>query len=886
MKIGTYDVLGVLGRGGMGVVYRARSPAGEEVAVKVLLKPDAERIARFERERKLLGSFTARDGFVPLLEAGRSSKGPYLVMPLVPGGTLRERLARGPLGVEETIRLGRSLAFALARAHARGIVHRDLKPENVLFMADGRPLVSDLGLAKPFAPAEMGSAFRSMFRSLRPGARGTFGYMPVEQMKDARSAGPEADVFALGALLYECLAGKPAFEGESFVEILNNVASRKIEPLARVRPDAPGALVAAIERALEGDPANRFPDAAAFERTLARLLPGRAGRSRRLVAAGAGAGLLLLGLLLLVLLLEARVASRAPRPSPVPTANAPAPPVEGAQAALSRAREDLDTNDAAGAAREARELLRRSGLSPELEREAWLVLGCALLRDATSRDVDAREGARDAFGKLAAADPRGARGLLARAFLALLDERRGDAERLAEESLRSERLPETLVLLVRLFVASYEPESVVHQTFVEKQDPVARARGDERARAALDRAHEALKLRPGDSATLLAHALALTTVSDRSALVPGAWSERGNVYVSGELAEDLECAVVGARPDPAAITLRARALWLGGDYTGAMKALDRAAALRPPVETRLLRAMLLARAGGDPAPDADREVAERPRETFALARFFSYFPEGVKLASIVDEAHGRLLNDAGLAREHEAALAARLKRAAKEARPSLERAFELAREGRALAEMQPSIDAALAAAPRDPAVQAEAARLLLGRGEHAKALALLAEPPEPRAWLLRGEALLRRGDREAATTAFARAAGGTDAIAFLARAGVRRADGDARSARALAQEAYRLAPRDADVHAAFASALLEGPSVEADAAFAEAQRAVAIGGKVDAGVIFEEALALAFLAKEHPLCAGHRPRAEGICRDLDAFVPGVPWLRALEDRVR
>src|SRR5277367_2725619 len=130
----------------MGVVYRARSASGEEVAIKALTRVDSAKLARFERERRLLGTFTARDGFVPLLEAGTTNDGPYLVMALLPGGTLRDRLERGPLSIEETLTLGRALAAALGRAHARGIVHRDVKPENVLFTADGRALLADLGL--------------------------------------------------------------------------------------------------------------------------------------------------------------------------------------------------------------------------------------------------------------------------------------------------------------------------------------------------------------------------------------------------------------------------------------------------------------------------------------------------------------------------------------------------------------------------------------------------------------------------------------------------------------------------------------------------------------------------------------------------------------------
>ncbi|MBI3726071.1 serine/threonine protein kinase, partial [bacterium] len=151
MRIGAYEVVSELGRGGMGVVYRARSQDGREVAIKVLSGSRPESLARFERERRLVALFGEREGFVPLLDHGSSPGGPFIVMPLVPGGTLADRLRRGPLGIDETIALGRALAEAVARAHERGIVHRDLKPENILFTRDGplgKPLVADLGLAK------------------------------------------------------------------------------------------------------------------------------------------------------------------------------------------------------------------------------------------------------------------------------------------------------------------------------------------------------------------------------------------------------------------------------------------------------------------------------------------------------------------------------------------------------------------------------------------------------------------------------------------------------------------------------------------------------------------------------------------------------------------
>ena len=304
MKIGPYEVLGELGRGGMGVVYRVRTPEGREAALKLILDTNAERFARFERERRLQGALGEEQGFVGLLAAGRTSGAAWLLMPFVPGGTLRDRLHRGPLGVEETIALGIELASALGRAHEKGIVHRDVKPENILFAASGppgsrtpRPLIADLGLAKHFDRAAPGASVSSSLT--REGAfRGTLGYMAPEQTSDSASAGPPADVFALGAVLHECLAGRPVFAGENIFEVLASVSAGTVTPIER--PDVPRWLEAVLRRALALEPGDRFATGA----DLARALRGREeARPRRpgwapfallgLVGALLGAGLLL-----------------------------------------------------------------------------------------------------------------------------------------------------------------------------------------------------------------------------------------------------------------------------------------------------------------------------------------------------------------------------------------------------------------------------------------------------------------------------------------------------------------------------------------------------------------------------------------------------------------
>ncbi len=296
MRLGDYEVEGEIGRGGGGVVLRARAAGGRLVAIKVLEGPrSAEAIARFDRERRLLSSLAEKDGFVPLLDVGTSNRGPYLVMPFVPGGTLRERIVRGTLGIPETIALGERLARALGRAHAVGIVHRDVKPENVLFTGEGAPLVADMGLAKHFR-ADAPGASASVHLSRTDTWRGSVGYMAPEQIAGAKLVGPPADVFALGAVLYECLAGVPAFPGESIQAVLEKLEQCRPAPLRNLAPGVPARLALVIERALARDPARRFPDGDALARALGQGAPGRSRRGPVLgacaLAVGAAAFLL------------------------------------------------------------------------------------------------------------------------------------------------------------------------------------------------------------------------------------------------------------------------------------------------------------------------------------------------------------------------------------------------------------------------------------------------------------------------------------------------------------------------------------------------------------------------------------------------------------------
>ncbi|HZV02127.1 MAG TPA: bifunctional serine/threonine-protein kinase/formylglycine-generating enzyme family protein [Planctomycetota bacterium] len=309
-----WRLLREIGRGGAGVVYLAKARDGSDVAIKVLTKgASRDALERFEREKRLLETLTAADGFVPLLASGRGPAGPFVVMPFLPGGTLRDKLRRGPLSIEETVALARSLATALAHAHERGIVHRDLKPENVLFDATNTALVADLGLAKHFSALTPGAS-QSVALSKTGEFRGTPGYMAPEQAAESRDAGPEADVFSIGAILYEALAGTPPFRAESLMALLENAAAGRFRPLASLRPDAPSGLVRVIEKALTPDPAARFEDADAL---LAALDAPPSARGRWALVFLAIVALVLVGAIGVV------VAKRATAPAPGPETTAP-----------------------------------------------------------------------------------------------------------------------------------------------------------------------------------------------------------------------------------------------------------------------------------------------------------------------------------------------------------------------------------------------------------------------------------------------------------------------------------------------------------------------------------------------------------------------------------
>ncbi len=254
-----YLVEDVLGRGGMGVVLRARHKfTGASVALKVLreeLAQDAELQRRFLAEARA-GNAIQHPGIVEVLDAGRDATGElYLAMELLVGESLRQPIARGALSATDVRRIGLELADALGAAHARGFVHRDLKPENVFLVAPHATVkLLDFGIAKVLA-SDVGT---NAARTAAGVVMGTPAYMAPEQLKDARAVDARADLWAFGVMLYEMLAGRLPYRGATFEELFVAIATSDAAPITTLLPGAPPALDAFFARALARDPHYRF----------------------------------------------------------------------------------------------------------------------------------------------------------------------------------------------------------------------------------------------------------------------------------------------------------------------------------------------------------------------------------------------------------------------------------------------------------------------------------------------------------------------------------------------------------------------------------------------------------------------------------------------------
>ncbi len=324
--IGRYVVERTLGQGGMGVVYEVRDPAlpDRRLALKQVLRAAADREAllRFEREGRLLARLR-HPHVLPVHELGLGPEGPYLVTDLVPGETLAEALARGPLAPRRAAEVARGVADALAAVHAAGLVHRDVKPSNVaLDAATGAPVLLDFGLAREVDASSL----------TRTGVVvGTPTFMAPEQAERGAGEGPgldgRVDVWSLGLVLWAALAGRAPFSGTT-LQVLDALG-RGPPRLDVVAPGVPAGLVAIVAAASAVDPDSRYPSAGALRDDLDRWLRGQTPRaaapSRRVVVGALGAALVGAALLAGVGAALLRPAARtAPAPPEAPpTSSAP-----------------------------------------------------------------------------------------------------------------------------------------------------------------------------------------------------------------------------------------------------------------------------------------------------------------------------------------------------------------------------------------------------------------------------------------------------------------------------------------------------------------------------------------------------------------------------------
>jgi serine/threonine protein kinase len=270
-----------LGRGGMGVVYLARQmQLNRPVALKMILRGEFASPAAFERfaaEAQIVAKLQ-HPHIVLIHEAHTTGTTPYFALEYLDGGSLDRKLREKPLTPTEAAALVEKLACGVQYAHEHGVIHRDLKPHNILLTKNGEPKVTDFGLAKQ-ADVDLTASYAQM---------GTPNYMAPEQAEGKTSAiGPAADIYALGAILYECLTGRPPFRGASVAEVLDLV--RRTEPVAvrALQPTVPKDLETICHKCLQKEPAKRYATAAALADDLQRFREDRpilarpAGRGER-----------------------------------------------------------------------------------------------------------------------------------------------------------------------------------------------------------------------------------------------------------------------------------------------------------------------------------------------------------------------------------------------------------------------------------------------------------------------------------------------------------------------------------------------------------------------------------------------------------------------------
>jgi serine/threonine protein kinase/WD40 repeat protein len=266
-----YQVLGELGRGGMGVVYWAwQTSLNRPVALKMILAgahASSQEVARFQTEAEAVARLH-HPHTVQIYEVGRHDKHPYMALEYVDGGSLAQKLAGAPLPARKAAELLQTLARAVSYAHERGIVHRDLTPANVLLTSAGEPKITDFGLAKLLVGD-------SDVQTRTGAIVGTPSYMAPEQARGkSKEVGPAADVYALGAILYEMLTGRPPFRAETPLDTLQQVQTQEPVPPSRLQPNVPRDVATICLKCLQKEPVRRYASAEALADDLHRFLAG------------------------------------------------------------------------------------------------------------------------------------------------------------------------------------------------------------------------------------------------------------------------------------------------------------------------------------------------------------------------------------------------------------------------------------------------------------------------------------------------------------------------------------------------------------------------------------------------------------------------------------
>ena len=261
--LGRYRVIRELGRGAMGVVYLAQDESLQrQVAIKTLLLPDSPRErehleARFRQEAKAAGGIN-HPGIITIHDLGREGDWLYIAMELLQGTELRDRMAQGPLPLDVALDIAGQVASALAVAHAHGVVHRDIKPGNIMLVGNGQAKIMDFGIAR-MQSSDLRTQSGTMLGSPK--------YMSPEQVS-GHAADHRSDIFSLGSVLYEMVAGVPAFGGDNLGQLLSLIQHGNPPPPGTFRPGIPASLEIVIARAMQKNPAARYQDAAEMARDL------------------------------------------------------------------------------------------------------------------------------------------------------------------------------------------------------------------------------------------------------------------------------------------------------------------------------------------------------------------------------------------------------------------------------------------------------------------------------------------------------------------------------------------------------------------------------------------------------------------------------------------